>query len=994
MIVEFVIHISDKKMNMRKITLFLLTFMVMLTTAMAQKKVTGTVKGKVIDNVKKESMEGATVTVMDPKDSAVVSYTMVKKTGEFEITDLEPGLYRLMISFSGYETYSKNFMISADFPTVNLNSIGLDVKGTTLEAVVVEGPPIQVKKDTVEFRASAFKVKPNANAEDILKKLPGVQVDKDGNVKAQGEDVQKVYVDGKEFFGTDPKLATKNITADMIESIQVFDDMSDQAKFTRIDDGSRSKTLNIRLKKDKRVGYFGKLVLGGGSDDRYESNLNFNKFNGDKRISLISASNNLNKQGFSFSDIVSNMGGFGSRGGGGMGGGAGFGGGGGGRGGGGGGGGFSNFGGNTGNGINRNSSVGLNFSNKYADKVDVTGSYFFSQGNNINERTSLRTTFFPNDSSSTKSTISNSSSMNQNHRFNLRMEYAIDSNNSLLYTPSFTLQHSTSNSKDSNLTDATNNLKTYKAITGLTTNDNERNGFSLNNNVLFRHKFSTFGRTFTFGLNNSISNSDGNGSNLSPLSFYNSDGTLNYIRRQDLVSDQSTKSNSNVLSASFTEPVGNKALFEFNYAYTNNHSTSDRKVWDYNQQSGKYDLVNLQQTNYFQNDFIANRAGVNFRVQEKLYNYQVGGAIQQSTLSSRSVRALTGKDTTLKQNFINFFPTANFQYSWTRSKNLSFRYSGRTNQPSISQLQDVPDVSNPLQIVTGNPSLKQEFTNNLNIRYSTFNMASFRFFNANINAGNTNNKIVNSIDTVGRTVQIIKPVNMNGAMNASSFVTLGFPLKGSLKGSNFNFNNIIRYSKDVSMLYKKENITNTFAVTQTVGINMDVKQKLNVGLNASMAYSKVSYSVKTTNSLDQKYYTQTYNVDLSYMGLKNWVFNSDFDYIVNTGLGAGYNQTIPLWNSSIAHQLFPKKNGELKFSVNDLLNQNKSISRNIGDNYVEDTRTLVLKRYFLLTFTYNLSKGSKPQNQMPNMPRGMERQMDRQFRSGGFGGMMGGPGGN
>jgi hypothetical protein len=303
-------------------------------------------------------------------------------------------------------------------------------------------------------------------------------------------------------------------------------------------------------------------------------------------------------------------------------------------------------------------------------------------------------------------------------------------------------------------------------------------------------------------------------------------------------------------------------------------------------------------------------------------------------------------------------------------------------------LQDVPDVSNPLQIVTGNPALKQEFTNNLNVSYRTFNMASFRYFNVNLNASNTDNKIVNSIDTVGRTVQIIKPVNMNGSMNASSFLTLGFPLKGSLKGSNFNFNNIIRYSKDVSMLYKKENITNTFTVTQTVGINFDIKQKLNLGLNASVAYNKVGYSVKTTNNLDQKYYTQTYSTDISYMGLKNWVMSTDFDYYINTGRGAGFNQTIPLWNGSIAHQLFPKKNGEIKLSVNDLLNQNQSITRNVGDNYIEDTRTLVLKRYFLLTFTYNLSKGSKQQNQMPNMPRGMERQMDRQFRSGGMGGMM------
>lgn len=970
---------------MRKIYLLLsLILLASSSSLMAQKNVVGSVKGKLIDSVKKESMANATVTVLNPKDSSVVGYSVAKSTGEFEIGNLEAGLYRLIVSFQGFDAYSKNFMISADFPNVNLNTIYMMRSGKMLEEVVVEGPPIQVKKDTVEFRASAFKVKPNANAEDVLKKLPGVQVDKDGNVTAQGENIQKVYVDGKEFFGSDPKLATKNITADMIESIQVFDDMSDQARFTKIDDGSRAKTINIKLKKDKRKGYFGRAMVGGGTDDRYESTLSFNKFNGDERISLLAGSNNINKQTFSFNDIVSSMGGFGSRGGGGIGGGAGFGGGGGGgmR-----GGGFSGFGGG-GAGITRNSNVGLNYTNKFK-KVDLTASYFFSDGNSRNETSSLRQTFFPSDSIATQNSQSTSRNQNQNHRFNLRMEYFIDSNNSLLYTPSLTLQHSETHSLDTNFTNSSNPKENYLAISGFTRNDNQRDGFTLNNNLLFRHKFSKIGRTFTLGLNNSVGNTDGNGANISPLTFYNPDGTVNYIRRQDLVSDQATRSFNNTVSTSYTEPVGNNKLLEFNYAYTNNHNTSDKKAYDYNSGTGKYDQINLQQTNYFENDFIAHRAGLNFRVQAKMYNFQLGGAVQQSSLASRSVRALTGKDTTQKQSFLNFFPTANFQYNWSRSKNMTIRYNGRTNQPSISQLQDVPDVSNPLQIVTGNPALKQEFTNNINMSYRTFNMASFKFFNINLNAGATSNKIVNSIDTIGRNVQLIRPVNMNGAMNASSFITLGLPLKGKLKGSNFNFNNIVRYNKDVSMLYKKENITKSLVISQTVGINLDIKQKLNVGLNATLAYNNVSYSVQTgVNSLDQKYYTQTYTTDISYMGLKGWVMSTDFDYIVNTGRGEGFNQTIPLWNASLARQLFKKKNGEIKFSVNDLLNQNQAIGRNVGDNYIQDTRSLVLKRYFLLTFTYNLSKGQRQQTGMgmPNMNPGMERQMQRTMRSMGPGG--------
>jgi hypothetical protein len=227
-----------------------------ISGALAQDKVIGSIKGKLADSVKKESLAKATITVSNPKDSSIVTYTVANDKGEFEINDLPAGMYKVTVSFQGFDNWSKNFMISKDFPAVNLNTIYMDRKGTTLQEVVVQGPPILIKKDTVEFKADAFKVKPNASAEDVLKKLPGVQVDKDGNVVAQGENVQKVYVDGKEFFGTDPKMATKNITADMIESIQVFDDMSDQAKFTKMDDGSRAKTINIKLKKDKRNGYF------------------------------------------------------------------------------------------------------------------------------------------------------------------------------------------------------------------------------------------------------------------------------------------------------------------------------------------------------------------------------------------------------------------------------------------------------------------------------------------------------------------------------------------------------------------------------------------------------------------------------------------------------------------------------------------------------------------------------------------------------------------
>ncbi|HYJ37983.1 MAG TPA: carboxypeptidase-like regulatory domain-containing protein, partial [Chitinophagaceae bacterium] len=520
-------------------------FLAILLASTGFSQVNGTVKGKVLDTLAKQSLSDATVTVLNPKDSTLITFALTDKTGSFEIKNLDTGLYRLLVTFQGYAQFTKTFMISQDFRVADFATIYMDKQSVMLQEVVVSAPPITVKKDTVEFNASAFKTKPNSTAEDLLKKIPGVQVDKEGNVKAQGEDVQKVYVDGKEFFGTDPKLATKNITADMIESVQVFDDMSDQAKFTKIDDGSRSKTINIKLKKDRKQGYFGKAMAGYGTEDRYESSISFNRFNGDRRISILGSSNNLNKQGFSSSDIVSSMGGFGSR----NSGGGNFGGGG-------GGirfspGGNSSGSGNAGNGITRSISTGINYSDKWGSKLAVTGSYFYSNTDTKTDRSSLRQSFFANDSVTFQNQETHSRNKNQNHRFNLRLEYAIDSMNSILFTPSLTFQQSETRSVDTTFTRATKPGQDYLAMAGVTRNDNERNGINLNNNLLYRHKFAKPGRTITVGWNNSLNRSEGEGINYAPYVTFNPDSSVARIINQDLKTFQDTRANNNVFSTSY-----------------------------------------------------------------------------------------------------------------------------------------------------------------------------------------------------------------------------------------------------------------------------------------------------------------------------------------------------------------------------------------------------------------------------------------------------------
>jgi hypothetical protein len=932
-----------------KLCSLLVLFSLATLCSLGQQKTAGSIKGTVVDAQNRLPLPDATVTVLGREDSTAVGFAVAGKTGAFELKNIPAGQFIFTISFTGFSPFVKNIEISSSLSTILLDTVMLQPDTNMLQGVVITAPPITVKQDTVEFRAGSFKTLPNATAEDLLKKLPGVEVDKEGNITSQGEPITKIYVDGKEFFSNDPKLASKNLTADLIESVQVFDDMSDQAKFTRIDDGSRTRTINIKLKKDRKKGVFGRVNAALGSSERYEGSGSFNIFRDNRQLSILGGANNINRQGYTFNDLISSMGGMGgfqgNRGGGARGPG----------------------GGSAGNGNTNSWSTGINFRDEWGRKLQIAGNYFVAKSSNVVNSKSYRQNFFPNDSVAYADEISYRKNTNLNHRIGLRIEYQIDSMNSILITPSINIQRSESQSIDSMITRATSPKTNYTAITALLNRNNQRDGVSMSNNLLFRHRFLKPGRTFTVGWTTSLNESDGEGYNITPYRFYNPDGSPKSINDRRQRNDQVSKSFNNTISASLTEMMDKDKILEVNYAYTTNKSISDRDTWDYNPITGEFDSVNKPQTNYFENVFESSRLGTNFRVKKQKYDFQFGGAVQFAALENLSNRATTGKDSTMRQTYTNFFPNASFNYNLGARKTIRFNYRGSTRAPGIMQLQDVLDISNPLRIRSGNPDLKQEFENNVRLSYNTMNLKNFMYFNLNLSATAISNRIVNSIDTLEESVQLIKPDNVNGAFNLNFSGTIGIPLKKVTTGRrspfNLNLTTTIGYNRDVSKLYKKINFNHTRRIGERINLNYNIQNKLDLSANASFNYNDARYSVQ--ENLNYKYFNQNYSLDVTYTFFKNFMLNSDFDYFINTGRADGFNQSIPLWNASFSWLFFKKRNGELRLRVIDILSQNKNIDRIVGDNFLEDTHTEVLQRFFLVSFMYNFNKFTGGRN-MPS----------------------------
>jgi hypothetical protein len=932
---------------MNKIVILFLLFA--SSTSIKAQSVSGTLH----DAADQSLIANATVQLLQSDSSTTSFKTVSDKNGSFTLKNVDAGKYILSVSSVGYTNFKKSISVSGD--QTQLGSINVTKSAETLTEVVLNSnpPAVRQKNDTLEFAASQFKVNPDATGEDLIKKMPGVTVDKKGGVTAQGESVKKVTVDGRDFFGDDATATLRNLPSSIIDKIQVFDKLSDQAQLTGFDDGNTTKSINIVTKKDMRQGNFGRVFSGYGTDDRYSAGGNVSFFNNNRRISVVGLLNNVNQQNFSSQDLLGvqssgNRGGGGRRGGGG-----------------------SDLTVGQQNGIARTNAIGLNYSDSWGKKVDVSGSYFFNNSKTSNNQIINKQSFIKKDTTLFYDENSISGNTNYNNRVNFRLDYKIDSNNSILFTSGASFQKNDAVSFVSGENYYQDQSKVSSTKYDITSNNQ---GYSLNNNILFRHAFSKRGRSISLNIGNSISNRNGNNQLNSDNIYYNT-------QKQDSInqlSNNKTKSNQYNFNLVYTEPIGQKGQLQLNYNPSFQKNSADQETYNFLKSTSKYSQFDSSLSNVFDNTYNTQRAGITFRRGDRNNMISAGLSYQNSELKSDQ---LFPQVSHINNSYNNILGNAMARIRLSAKSNLRIFYRSSVNPPSINQLQNVINTSNPLFYTVGNPDLKEQYSNSLVARYNFTNTGKGTSFFANVFVSTIKNYVGNntflqrgkdsaltSTITLHAGSQLSKPVNLDGYLSARSFFTFGMPLK--FIKSNINFNGGISYSKLPGILNEKASITNNLNYNIGSVLSSNISEFIDFNVSYSANINNVKNNLQASN---QNYVTQSIGLAANLLTRKGTFFQNDISNEISSGLSEGFNQNYLLWNMAVGQKFLKGQKGELKLSVFDLLKQNKSINRDVTDLYVQDTRNDVLQQYFMLTFTYKLQtfgKGKASTERNPDFRRG------------------------
>jgi len=905
---------------------------------------TASAKGIIRDTSSKENLYNTTIALLRGKDSILVKFTRTDAKGFFELKGLDTGKYVLLITYPLYADYVERLNIRDSAAAMNLGTIPIILKANLLKEVIVRQTisAIRVKGDTTEYAADSFKVQPDATVEDLLKKLPGIQVDRNGQITAQGEKVQKVLVDGEEFFGDDPTLVTQNLRADMIDKVQVFDKKSDQANFTGIDDGERQKTINLKLKDNKKNGYFGKVNLGAGTDGYHDNQAMFNTFKGKQKISAYGIVSNTGTSGLNWQDMnsygesfASNVdydeasGGF-------------------------------YFEGNddeldswdgryNGQGYPLVQTGGLHYNNKWNDdKNNLNLNYKILQlhvngGGTVNAQSIL-----PDSTSFYNNSTQNFANEILRNRGNGSYEYVFDTTYSVKIMANGGVDHKITRSI--NYSEALGNDKSL-------INTSDRNTFtagdnrSLNSTILWKKKLKKKGRTLSLNVREQFTNNTSDGYLYADNRFYEND-----IESSEITDQYKAYHSSNISFDSkltYSEPLTKESSLVLNYGVVVNNSNSERNSFNKSSE-GKYTIVDTLFSNDYAFNVFTHRAGVSYNLFKKKLKFNAGGNVGFTSFDQKEM--ISGASA--KRSFVNWYPQASFSYNFSQMRRLWFRYNGNTQQPGIQQIQPVANNDDPLNIAIGNPDLKPAFRNNINFGFNDFKVLTERNIWTNVGYNFTQNAI-SSRDFVDAATgkRVYQSVNLDGNRSLHAYLDYGFKIKKI--GTRIGLNSNINGGRYVSIVNDSLNVTKSRNYSFGLHISKDKEKKYNIYISPNATYTISKSSVQ--KNLETKYWTFNINTGTDiYLPLKFQIHSDcDFSFRQKTSVFDNNNNVV-LWNAWVGKKFLKKDVLLVKVTGHDLLNQNIGFDRMVNSNYISQNTYSTIQRFFLVSIVWNFTKAGMP----------------------------------
>jgi hypothetical protein len=914
-------------------------------TSGAQSKLT--IRGTVKDTTN-VPLDYTSVLLLSPKDSALVAYTLTNKTGEYIFKNVDRQPLLIKATYMGYIPIQKELVLPVS-DVLDVEEIILTPILQELYEVVVKAAkaPLMMRGDTLEYDASKFKVPPGATLEDLLRKLPGIQIDADGNIVAQGQQVQKVTVDGRRFFGGNTKMATQNLNAESISKLQLYDDKSEQSKLTGVEDGVKEKTLNVELKEEAKKGGFGKISLAGGTDERWSSNASYNKFDKVNQFSVIGYGNNVNQTGLSWDDLqefrgsgafqFGDTGDFGFNASGGMN--------------------FISFSGgdneesfeipfnNLSSGFSNNQAVGINY-NRLKDKKEFSGNYFYSRSDQMVESFNSRTNFLQDNASFTSTDQSLQNNRAGHHRTSIRFQNELDSSNTI-----------TINAKG-RLSSLNTTLASFQELIrsrteqSLMERDNQSNRWSgsFQGTAIFRHKFEKKGRNFAASISNTYSHADQDGIQKSVVDLVNSTDPNTYFRNLDQLNQALNSSNTIKSSLLFVEPVSKIIFWESFYNFSQSSSEINRKVFDV--ESSDIRELNPDLSRFFDNAITYNRLGSSIRYANKGSNLSVGLAASNYNLNGRfSVEKESEILGIVNKNYLNFTPNLSYWKTMKGNKRLNAGYAMGVAPPNISDLQPFKDISNPLYIREGNPDLQPEVTHTINAGYNMYDPATFINLFVSLNSTFYQSQVVQNQTIDPETfVTSFKAGNVAGGQRYNSYLGFGFPIVKTKMNAFLSANP--SYSRSLALINSLETETNT--LSQSIGANLDLNptEWLSLYAGSSFRLSKTKYLQNPSQNQDIVNWSAYTNMNIKLP--KAFYFDMKFNYNRFENASFGFSQEVPILNAFIYKLLGQSKKWEVRLSAYDIFKQNQTISQFAGQNFVSTGRIETLSRYFLIGVTYNM----------------------------------------